>query len=506
MADGTVVAAELRAIDKRFGATHALRQVSLAITAGRVHALVRENGAGKSTLGNVLTGAITPDSGELVVAGDVQRLRSPRHAAALGIVGITQELSLIPARSVLDNVLLGTEPTRGGILDRRAQRARYAELERRYGLGVDPDAIVRDLSVADQQKVELLRALNRDADVLVMDEPTARLTTHEAAALLDIVRALSDAGTAIVYVSHFLEEVLAVADDVTIMRDGQVVRSRPAGDETADSLLEGMVGRTIGSTFPPKMLAADGAPVRLDVRGLTRTGEFGPVSLQVRAGDIVGIAGLVGAGRSELAFGIAGASMPTAGTVTIDGEPLPPGRIAEAIERGLYLIPESRREQGLVPRRSIAENVVLPHLRRLAPFGFTRPREERQVASRVCEQSMVRMAGASSTVASLSGGNQQKVMFARWLVEPPRVLIADEPTRGVDVAAKQNIYRVITELAAGGAAVVVISSELEELIGLAHRVLVMRGGVITAELEGDEIAEDRIIAAAFADQGAACSA
>ena len=305
---GLTPVAEVVGVGKRFGATQALHDVSVAFRRGVVHALVGENGAGKSTLGRVLTGVVAPDEGDVVVAGQVVRLRSPRHALTHGLVGIAQELSLVPATTVLDNVMLGTESTRAGFVDRRAQRARFAEIEAHYGFELDPDAVVRDLNVAAQQRVELLRALGRRAALVVMDEPTARLTMGEAMALRGVIRMLAAEGTAIVYVSHFLDEVLAVSDEVTVMRDGRVVRTGPAAAETPESLLEGMVGRTIGSTFPPKVPVPPDAPVRLAVDGLARPGEFGPVSFSVRAGEIVGLAGLVGAGRSELAHAVVGST------------------------------------------------------------------------------------------------------------------------------------------------------------------------------------------------------
>jgi len=500
---------ELRDIGKSFGAARALEAVSLQIARGSIHALVGENGAGKSTLGKIVSGVIPPDHGEMLLGGEPVRFHSPREAIARGIVLIAQELSLVPALSVAENVFLGTEPRRAGFLRRGALRRRYAELAGSVGFELDGDAPAGRLRTADQQKVEILRALSRDASLIVMDEPTAALSRPDAARLHDIIRGLAGSGTTIVLVSHFLREVLDLAQEVTILRDGRVVRTAHTADETERSLLNAMLGRSLGAAFPPKRPAGDDAPVVLSVAGLSAAGVNG-VSLEVRAGEIVGLAGLVGAGRTELARVVQGASPAAAGAVSIAGgrELAGPGRrrgsIRRALAAGLAMIPESRQEQGLLPRRSVTENVSLASLGQFSHLGFVRGRAERRAVGRMLGQVDVRAASQAAPVRTLSGGNQQKVLFARMLLCGPRVLVADEPTRGVDVGAKRAIYDLLTSLADDGLGVLLISSDVEEILGLAHRVLVMRLGKITAELSGAGLTEAAILGAAFdtAERGA----
>jgi ABC-type sugar transport system ATPase subunit len=489
---------ELRGIRKRYGATLALDGVDLVIQAGSVHALVGENGAGKSTLGKILAGVVQPDGGTLLVHGQEVSFRSPRNALQSGISTIAQELSLVPARDVLDNVYLGIEDGRGPLVDRRAMRKRYEALVADTGLDVPPDAIVGSLPIAQQQQVEILRALAREARLVIMDEPTARLSGGEAERLHEVVRDLAARGTTIVYVSHFLEEVLALAETVTVLRDGRLVRTVAAEGQTPSSLVEAMVGRSLSATFPDRVLAPADAPELLRVEGLTRAGVFADVSFSVRAGEIVGMAGLVGAGRSEVGRAIFGADSYDSGTVVVDGRELPRGRgVRRRIRSGVAMIPESRKDQGLLLGRSVRENVSLPHLEVLSRLGVVRHGDERARALGAADAVDVKRASDDQPVISLSGGNQQKVLFARWLMERPRVLIADEPTRGVDVAAKRAIYDLLANLAAEGMGVLVISSELEEVLGLSHRVIVMKEGRIVAEMAGDEATEHDVMTAAF---------
>jgi simple sugar transport system ATP-binding protein/ribose transport system ATP-binding protein len=507
---------ELRDVSKSFGAARALEAVSLQIARGSIHALVGENGAGKSTLGKIVSGVIPPDHGEMLLGGEPVRFHSPREAIARGIVLIAQELSLVPALSVAENVFLGTEPRRAGFLRRAALRRRYAELAGSVGFELDGDAAAGRLRTADQQKVEILRALSRDAGMIVMDEPTAALSRPDAVRLHEIIRRLAGSGTTIVLVSHFLREVLDLAREVTILRDGRVVRTGHAADETEKSLLSAMLGRSLGATIPAKRPAGGEAPVVLSVAGLSAAG-VNNVSLEVRAGEIVGLAGLVGAGRTELARAVQGASPIAAGIVSVaggrelaSGPPGAPGRlrrqgsIRRALAAGLAMIPESRQEQGLFPGRSVTENVSLASLGQFSRLGFVRGRDERGAVGRMLGKVDVRAPSQAAPVSTLSGGNQQKVLFARMLLCGPRVLVADEPTRGVDVGAKRAIYDLLTSLAADGLGVLLISSDMEEILGLAHRVLVMRRGKITAELSGGDLTEAAILGAAFdtAERGA----
>ncbi len=459
--------------------------------------MVGENGAGKSTLSKIIGGVYQPDDGELLLDGQPVRFGSPRAALAAGIATIAQELALVPARTVAENVFLGAEPRRWGVLDGLELRRRFAVLNERTGFGLDGDARVRDLRVADQQKVEILRAIARDARVILMDEPTASLTADETQRLLGIIRQLAAGGTAVVLVSHFLDEVLAVSSDVTVMRDGKVVRSGPARDETEASLVQAMIGRRLDTAFPERRPLADGSPVVLRADGLRRRGAIDGVSFEIREGEIVGLAGLVGSGRTEIARAIFGADRLDGGTVSVDGQAVRLRHPGDAIAAGIAMLPESRKEQGLHLARAVRENESMASLRSFAPRWVIDGRRERSAAQRLAADLDVRTASIETPVINLSGGNQQKVLFAKWLMRQPRVLIADEPTRGVDVGAKRQIYDLLQRLAGEGMAVLLISSEIEEVLALSHRVLVLRTGRIVAEFAGGEADKDRVMAAAF---------
>ncbi|HEY6295019.1 MAG TPA: sugar ABC transporter ATP-binding protein [Streptosporangiaceae bacterium] len=499
---------ELADVSKSFGGVRALDGVSLKISRGSIHALVGENGAGKSTLGKIISGALAPDKGQLNIEGEPVTFHSPREAIARGIVLIAQELSVVPALSVAENVFLGTEPQRAGFVARRALRRRYAELAATAGFELSGDLRGRSLKTADQQKVEILRALSRNAELIVMDEPTAALSRPDVERLHQVIRRLASGGTTVVLVSHFLREVAELADEVTILRDGRLVRTAPAAQETVETMLSAMLGRSLGTAFPARRPVPKQATVVLEARNLSAPGVH-DVSLEVRAGEIVGLAGLVGSGRTELARALCQAQRITKGTVTTAGEQLAaadrraailrPGRSTPrtALRAGLAMIPESRKEQGLLLGRPIGENVSLSSLGRLSELGLVRRGKERNAVASVLDQVAVRIPTQKAPVATLSGGNQQKALFARILLAGPQVLLADEPTRGVDVGAKRAIYDLLTELAAEGLGILFISEDTEEILGLAHRVLVMRGGRIAAELSGDDMTEAAILGAAF---------
>ena len=498
---------ELVDVSKSFGGVRALDEVSLKIGRGSIHALVGENGAGKSTLGKIISGVLTPDRGQLLIEGEPVAFHSPREAITKGIVLIAQELSVVPALSVAENVFLGTEPQRAGFVARRALRRRYAELAATAGFELAGDLRGRALRTADQQKVEILRALGRSAGLIVMDEPTAALSRPDAERLHEIIRRLAAGGTTVVLVSHFLREVAELANEVTILRDGHLIRTAPAAQETVETMLSAMLGRSLGTAFPARRPVTPQAKVVLEARDLSAPGVH-EVSLEVKEGEIVGLAGLVGSGRTELARALCQAQRITAGTVTTAGEQLArasrgamiPGRRSTprtALKAGLAMIPESRKEQGLLLGRPIGENVSLASLGRLSELGLVRRGKERTAVANVLGQVGVRVPAQRAPVATLSGGNQQKALFARLLLAGPRVLVADEPTRGVDVGAKRAIYDLLTSLAAEGLGILFISEDTEEILGLAHRVLVMRGGQITAELSGEAMTEAAILAAAF---------
>jgi ribose transport system ATP-binding protein len=505
------VHAELRDISKSFGGTRALEDVSLSVDRGSIHALVGENGAGKSTLGKIISGVHSPDHGQLLLAGAPVRFRSPRDAISRGVILIAQELSIVPSLTVAENVFLGVEPRRAGLVNRRELRRRYTQLAASVGFELDGDASAAGLRTADQQKVEILRALCRNAQLIVMDEPTAALSRPDTEALHAVIRRLARSGTTVVLVSHFLGEVLELADEVTVLRDGRLVQTVPAAGQTEDSLLSAMLGRSLEGTFPPRRLVPADAPVVLSVRGLSAPG-VSDVSFDLRAGEILGLAGLVGAGRTELARAVYQANRVGAGTVFMAST----GRVAgpagsagaadmvrvaggprTAMRVGLAMIPESRKEQGLLLGRSVSENVTLSSLAQLSRAGMVRPGPERRTVREMLARVDMRGGSQASAASKLSGGNQQKLLFARSLLRDPRVLIADEPTRGVDVGAKRAIYELLASLTERGLGVLLISSDIEEILGLAHRVLVMRAGRIAAELTGDEVTEAAILGAAF---------
>lgn len=486
---------EVRSVSKRFGATIALDNVNLKIASGAIHSLIGENGAGKSTLGKILSGVYQLDSGEVELAGQAVTIGSPREALSRGITIIAQELSLVPSRSAADNVYLGIEDHVGPWVRRGVIKDRFEELTKTSGITVPNDRPVSALSIGDQQKVEILRALARNAEVIVMDEPTARLSVEETAVLKDVMRSLRDQGKTIIFVSHFLGDVLDVSDAITIMRDGKIIRTSKPSDETHDSLVEAMTGRKAGDAFPAKTPPNSPAPV-LEVNGLTRGMQFADISFTVGAGEIVALAGLVGSGRSEVARAIYGADPIDSGEVKLQGNVIKISHPATAIENGIAMIPESRKDQGLILDRSIRENISLPYLKKLSRLLMKR-REENSMVAENFAAAGIRALSSEMTVRSLSGGNQQKALFARSLAGHPTLFIADEPTRGVDVGSKRAIYELLADLARKGMAVLVISSELDEVIGLAHRVIVMQTGRIVAELVGDQISESAVVSAAF---------
>jgi ABC-type sugar transport system ATPase subunit len=490
-----VATIRLVSIGKRYAGTSALDDVSLEIEAGSVHGLVGANGAGKSTLGKVIGGVVRPDDGEMFVDGRAVKYATPREARSDGIAMIAQELALAPAMSVMENVFMGIEPRRAGLLNRRLMRKRYGELMTRSGFGLDGGSRVASLRTADQQKVEILRAINSDARIIIMDEPTSSLTSVETDALHGMIRSLRDQGKTIVYVSHFLDEVLNLCDTVTVMRNGHLVRTALAASETEETLVAGMFGAAVEAeqfVKPP----ASTAPVMLAVEGLRRTGVLNDVSLTVRQGEIVGLAGLVGSGRTELARAIAGADPVDGGKIVVDGKARRIHSPAQALAAGIAYVTEERKKDGLFMELSLAANTTFSDVPAVSARGVLRRAVERNRTRQLLESLSVDPPQPGAKAKSLSGGNQQKVLFARWLFRNPKVLILDEPTRGVDVGARAAIHRLINNLASEGAAVLMISSEIEEVLGLAHRVLVMRRGAITREFPADPPLSD-VMEAAF---------
>jgi ABC-type sugar transport system ATPase subunit len=471
---------ELSAVAKSYPGVRALRGVSFDLAAGEVLAVVGENGAGKSTLIKVLAGAVEPDAGRARLAGRDLPPGRPADARAAGVAVIYQEFSLVPALTAAENVFLGREPTRLGLLDRRQERRRAADLFARLGVTIDPDARCRDLTVAQQQAVEIAKALAADARVLVMDEPTAALTPPEADRLFAVVRELTRQGVGVIYISHRLDEVFAVADRILVLRDGAHVATRPAREFTRDGLIELMVGRRLDQEFPKRAVTVGGP--RLAVRDLRRGGVVNGVSFDVRRGEVLALTGLVGSGRTETVRLIFGADRRDGGTIALDGRPLRIASPRDAIRAGIALLTEDRKGQGLILAHPVRDNFALPNLGLWSRFGVLGRRRERAAYRSAADRLRIKAADETAPVGTLSGGNQQKVVLAKWLERNAEVVIFDEPTRGIDVGAKYEIYQLVNDLAGRGKAVLVVSSELPEVLGMADRVLVMHDGRVTGEI------------------------
>ncbi|MDU0293663.1 sugar ABC transporter ATP-binding protein [Saccharothrix longispora] len=492
---------EVRDVTKSFGAVAAVRGVSFALFGGEAHALVGENGAGKSTIVKVLAGVHEPDSGELLVDGREVRPAGPAAARDAGIAVIHQEPTLFPDLSVAENIFMGRQPLRRfGRIDRAAVRAESVRLFERLGVRLDPDRPARGLSIADQQLVEIAKALSLDARVLVMDEPTAALSGVEVERLFAVVRALCARGAAVLFISHRFDEVFELCRRVTVLRDGARVSTDPVAEVTPDLVVRRMVGRDVSTLFPKEDV--EPGDVVLEVDGLTRHGVFSDVTFSVRAGEIVALAGLVGAGRSEVVRAVFGVDRYDAGEARVSGTALPVGSPAAAVAAGVALVPEDRRRQGLVMGMSIERNATLTRLRSLARLGLLGGRAERRAAREWAERLRVKYGRLSDAVGTLSGGNQQKVVLAKWLATGPKVLIVDEPTRGVDVGTKAEVHRLLSRLAAEGVAVLMVSSELPEVLGMADRVLVLHEGRVTAELSRGEATEESVVFAATGREAA----
>jgi ribose transport system ATP-binding protein len=485
-------------IVKTFPGVRALDGVSFDVVAGEVHALVGENGAGKSTLMKILAGAQPADSGEIAIEGNAVRIDGPKAAERLGIGMIYQEFNLVPDLGVIENIMLGVEPRHGFFLDRGAAAAAAAQVLADLGIALPLDRPARRLSVAQQQLVEIAKCLARKARLIVMDEPTAALTERETDALFTLIRTLKAQGVAFVYITHRLEELPHIADRVTVLRDGKTIETRPIAAMPQEDLIRLMVGRALENHFPDLPPVAADAPVVLHVSGLAADGTVPvrDVALDVHAGEIVGLAGLVGAGRTDIVRAIAGADVPLRGEVAVDGRRVVVRSPADAIAAGIALITEDRKAQGLVLGMTVRENTTLAHLHAFerGPF-IDRPAETATTNVEIAEL-RIRTPSSEQLVRNLSGGNQQKVVLAKWLIGHARAFLFDEPTRGIDVGAKAEIYGLMVELLRQGAAIVMVSSELPEVLGMSHRVLVVRGGTIRAEFARGEATPQKVIAVA----------
>ena len=488
----------MRGIDKAFGGVPALRSAELEIARGEVHALSGQNGAGKSTLIKILTGAYGRDGGEILFDGRPVSFASPREAQGAGISTIYQELNLIRLRSVTENVCLGYEPRRFGMIDWRKAHRRTRDILARFGIDIDVTRPLGDFNTAIQQMVAIARAVSLNARLVVMDEPTSSLDDREGNVLFNVIRDLKSSGVSILYVSHYLDELFEICDRVTVMRDGQTVDVRGIGQATKLQLIAAMLGRNVEDIRAAGMTGfeageADVGDVVLEATNLATGRRLRDVSLRVRRGQIVGLAGLLGSGRTEVARAIFGMDRVTGGSVSLDGEPAALAEPREAIRAGLGFLTEDRKADGIVPELSVRENLTLALLPRLTRGGRIREAEERTIVTRFIERLGIKTADMEQPIRQLSGGNQQKVLLARWLATEPKLLLLDEPTRGVDVGAKREIQNAIRELADRGLGVVMISSEFEELVEGADRVVVLRDGVSVAELRNPGLTENMLV-------------
>jgi rhamnose transport system ATP-binding protein len=487
---------ETKHISKRFDMTRALDDVSLTLYPGEVHALVGENGAGKSTLVKVISGVHQPDAGEIRFQGQPVTFANPLIAQQYGIAAIYQEPTLFPDLDVAENIFMGHQPLRPHTrrINWRRMYEEAAKLLRSLGVSLDPRTRVRGLSFADQQMVEIAKALSITPQVLIMDEPTSALTLREVAELFRITRQLRDAGTAVVFISHRLEEAFELADRITVLRDGHYVGTRAVREVTSHEVIQMMVGRTLEDMYPKEEVQR--GEVMLRVNGLTKEGQFYDVSLELHRGEILGLAGLVGAGRTEVACAIFGVEPADRGAIWVNGREAHIRGPNDALALGIAYVPEDRQQQGLVLPMTITQNVTLPILREFARVSWVDRAEEERVSKEFTDRLEVRAAGLWQKVRELSGGNQQKVVLAKWLATRPRILILDEPTRGIDVGTKAAVHQLMNTLAAQGLAILMISSELPEILGMSDRIVVMREGHVTGHFTRAEATQEKIIAAA----------
>ena len=490
---------EMVHVSKQFGATLALDDVSLELRHGEIHALLGENGAGKSTLIKIMTGVQRQDSGEILIAGTPVRVTSSQDAQRLGVAAIYQEPMIFPDLSVAENIFIGHRD-RGKIVDRRRMERETREVLARLDVRLDVGEPARGLTLAEQQTVEIAKAISLDVRVLIMDEPTASLSAHEVQRLFRIVHTLRQQGVAILFISHRMEEVFEIADRITILRDGRWISTTPRAELTPATAISRMVGREVRELF--RRERRQPGPLRLSVRGLHREGAFQDVSFDLRAGEVLGFAGLVGARRTDVGLALFGIAPADGGEITLDGTPVTVTSPRDAMALGIAYSTEDRRQLGLVMPLSIAANVSLPSLPRfLSPAGMVRRAEERATAEAFRQRLSIRAASVDTPAASLSGGNQQKVVISKWLETNPKVMILDEPTRGIDVGAKVEVHQLIDDLAARGMAIILISSDLPEVLAMSDRILVMREGRQMAIFDHHEASQERVLSAAMGQSG-----
>lgn len=484
---------EMKGIDKSFSEVKVLQQAQFSLESGELHALMGENGAGKSTLMKILNGIYMRDGGTVKVKGVEQSLSSPSAALQLGIVMIHQELNLIPHLTVMENIFLGREFTFGPtkLIDWRKMKRESTRFLSQLGLAIDPDTIVGELSVGQQQMVEIAKALSMNTEILVLDEPTAALTDKEIDALFDVIASLKKRGVGMIYISHRMEEIFRMCDRITVMRDGRYVGTERVQETNMDQIVKMMVGREIKDRFPKADIKI--GEEKLKVEGLSQKGILHDISFSVRAGEIVGLAGLMGAGRTELAKALFGVSKIDRGTISVSGKAITLRKPMDAIRAGIALVTEDRKDEGLLLPMSVSDNLSMTNLTTVSSLGFLSGAKEKQLSDKMMKQLLIKASSGAQPVGSLSGGNQQKVVIGKWLATNPQVFILDEPTRGVDIGAKKEIYDLMNKLASEGVAILMISSELPEVLGMSDRILVMHEGKISGHFTKEEATQENIM-------------
>lgn len=484
---------EVSHVSKSFPGVKALDDIHFRVRRGTTHVLCGENGAGKSTLMKIINGIYQPDSGQIYLDGKPVRIDNPIHARNMGISMIFQELSYVPEMTVEENIFLGNWPVnKFGQIDWKQIRRRTQELLQQEGLSYQPNTPLKDLSVSDIQMLEIIKAISYNSDIIIMDEPTSAITDKEIDRLFEKIAMLKARGACIIYISHKLDEIFRIADEITVLRDGAVVDSRPASELDIDEVIALMVGRRMENKYP--YVACQKGDVVLEVKNLSSEGVFHDISFHVRAGEIVGFAGLMGAGRTEVMRALFGLDPYTEGHVSIRGKPLQKGNVSKSIQQGLVMLSEDRKRHGIIPMRSVTENVSLASLEKVIYRGRLHRKKEFQFVDTACKSMRVKTPSYETAIEALSGGNQQKVVLAKWMLRDPDILIMDEPTRGIDVGAKYEIYKLMMELAQKGKALIMVSSELPELIGMCDRIYVLCAGTIVGELRREEFSQEAVMA------------
>ncbi|MGW6299440.1 sugar ABC transporter ATP-binding protein [Peribacillus butanolivorans] len=486
---------EMKNIYKAFGQNKVLEGVQFSLEAGEVHALMGENGAGKSTLMNILTGLHKHDQGTIEINGKETSFKDSKEAEEAGMAFIRQELNIWPEMTVLENLFIGKEMVNAfGVLRNKQMKARANEIFKTLNISLPFDKEAGLCSVGEQQMIEIAKALMTDAEVIIMDEPTAALTDREIEKLFEVMKGLTKKGVSLVYISHRMEEIFAICDRITVMRDGKTVDTKRIKDTNFDEVVQKMVGRELEDRFPHR--EAHLGEVVLDVKGLTKKGLFEDIHFAVRKGEIVGVAGLMGAGRTEIMRALFGVDQIDSGEITVEGKKVSIRKPTDAVRYGLAFITENRKEEGLILDFSVRENIGLPNLKSFAPSGLVKTEDEKKFAEMMIKRLHVKTSSTETIIGNLSGGNQQKVVIAKWIGTSPKVLIMDEPTRGIDVGAKREIYELMNELTERGIAIIMVSSELPEIVGMSDRVLVVHEGKIAGELKKQEVTQEKIMALA----------